>query len=91
MIIAAVLAMAAAQPAVSNDPAVTLAAVKNMYEQSCQVRAYGSYDDLCNTLRNQMKAAEKALKQEQARARTRPAPSPTAGPATATVHSLAQQ
>jgi len=74
--IAAVAAMAAAQaqPPVT-DAAQTLAAARSMYEQSCQVRAYGAYDDLCNALKRQVKEAEKAARKARD---AKPAPVSTA-------------
>jgi hypothetical protein len=64
--VAAMAAAQAAQPA--QSPAQTMEALQTMYEQSCQVRAYGSYDDLCNTLRKQINNA----KREQSRAKSKP-------------------
>lgn len=64
MIVIALAAMAAVQ-APADDPARTAAAAQAMYQQSCQVRAYGSYDDLCNALRRQLRDAEKAARKAQ--------------------------
>jgi hypothetical protein len=46
-----------------------------MYDQSCQVRAYGSYDDLCDALRKQLREA-KRTKQPAAKPVPAPAPKP---------------
>lgn len=63
--IAIALAAVAAVQAPADDPARTAAAALAMYQQSCQVRAYGSYDDLCSALRRQLKEAEKAARKAQ--------------------------
>ncbi len=60
MVILAAAALAAAQPAPADDPVATLAAVQDMYNQSCQVKAYAAYDDLCDALRKQIRDAERA-------------------------------
>ncbi|OYX35449.1 MAG: hypothetical protein B7Y99_03630 [Caulobacterales bacterium 32-69-10] len=73
-------ALASATP---QDAAAQLEQLDHMYQQSCSVKAYGSYDDICNGLKKQMKQAQKRLKQEvrdQAR-NTAPRPQPTAEPA----------
>ena len=57
------LILAAAVTAAAPDPASdvdTLAGVQALYDQSCQERAYGSYDDLCNALKQQLKEAAQA-------------------------------
>ncbi|HTK36620.1 MAG TPA: hypothetical protein VL358_15215 [Caulobacteraceae bacterium] len=59
IVLAAAAALAAAEPA-PEDPAATLRAVQAMYDQSCQVRAYGSYDDLCDSLKKQLREAAQA-------------------------------
>jgi hypothetical protein len=58
------IALFAAAALATQDPAATIAALENMYQQSCQVKAYGSYDDICNGLRKQMREAEKRLKKQ---------------------------
>jgi hypothetical protein len=71
-------AVSSAQP---QDAATQLEQLDHMYQQSCSVKAYGSYDDICNGLKKQMKEAQKRLKQEvrdQAR-NTAPSPQPTSG------------
>ncbi|HTI67830.1 MAG TPA: hypothetical protein VL460_09850 [Caulobacteraceae bacterium] len=77
-------AAAAAALASAQTPAQTVESLERMYQQSCSVKAYGSYDDICNGLRKQMRDAEKRFKQE-ARAQEREAarPKPAAGPAAA--------
>ena len=83
-----ILAMAAATAAISPDDA---AAAKNradlqmLYDQSCAVRAYGSYDDMCNKLSQSIKAYDRdqaKLARERAR-NPRPAPPPAPAPAVA--------
>jgi hypothetical protein len=85
IVLVAVAALASAQaadPAQSpgQAPGKTLEALQAMYDQSCQVRAYGSYDDLCSALRKQIGDA----KREQARAKpqARPAAAPAQAAAT---------
>ena len=50
----------AAALAVAPDKPVNLDELHVLYDQSCQVRAYASYDDLCSALRKQIREAEKA-------------------------------
>lgn len=72
LVAAAALAAASAGPQTS---AQTLDSLERMYQQSCSVKAYGSYDDICNGLRKQMKEAQKRQKKEaQAQAKTEAAP-----------------
>ena len=86
----AILAMAAAVAASSPDEvaARNSADLQVLYEQSCKVRAYGSYDDMCSTLRTRIKEfdrdqAREARERRQAgpvrQATTKP-PSPKPGP-----------
>jgi hypothetical protein len=77
---------AAAAVAAAPAPIDQMADLERMYQQSCSVKAYGSYDDLCSGLRKQMKEAQKRQKKVQAQqarlaARAEPAPSaPTSPP-----------
>ena len=77
---AAVATVAAGSADPAPAPTDTVAAVRAMYEQSCQERAYGSYDDLCNGLKAQLKQAEqdarKAANQRAKAAKAAPAPAP---------------
>ena len=70
MLVLALLALAAAEPpaaapavsapaaeAPGEDTASSLAGLQQMYDQSCAAREYGAYDDLCDQLRQQLKAA----------------------------------
>ena len=61
-----ILAMAAAVAASGADDvaAKNKADLQRLYDQSCKVRAYGSYDEMCNKLRKRMKEFER----DQARA-----------------------
>lgn len=71
MIIAlAVMAMSSAQGV--PPPSNTLTTLHGMYQQSCQVKAYGSYDDICNGLKRQIKEAEKQAKRERSQAKPAP-------------------
>ncbi len=63
---AAAVAAGAAVPAASPDD--TVAQVRALYQQSCQVRAYGSYDDLCNGLKAQLKQAEQDARKARSQA-----------------------
>jgi hypothetical protein len=82
--VAAALAAAPAPPT-AQETAKTMDALELMYQQSCSVKAYGSYDDVCNGLRKQMKEAQKRYKKAMAsdRAASRAAPAPQIEPATA--------
>ena len=57
LVLAAAVAAAVPEPVSDAD---TLAGVQALYDQSCQERAYGSYDDLCNALKQQLKEAAQA-------------------------------
>ena len=81
-----ILAMAAATATLSPEEA---AAAKNradlqmMYDQSCAVRAYGSYDDMCAKLAQSIKVYDRdqaKLARERAR-NPRLAPPPASAPA----------
>ena len=52
-----------------EDPAATLVAAQDLYNQSCGVKGYASYDDLCGPLRDSIrearKLADKAARQKQ--------------------------
>lgn len=77
-VLAAAAAASLATPA--DDAQRQLQAVRSMYEQSCQVRAYGSYDDICNALKKQLKQAERtyrAANRRTAVAPAKPVPTPT--------------
>jgi len=61
----AILAMAAVMTSAADDVAAkNRADFDVLYNQSCKVRAYGSYDDMCNKLRKRIKEFER----EQAKA-----------------------
>ena len=90
--ILAALALAAAPPpadAAPEAPAATLEQLNDLYDQSCASREYGAYDDMCDQLRQQVKAAQieadrtAQRKGETPRAAAHPAPkTPAAAPAT---------
>jgi hypothetical protein len=76
-----ILAMAAAVAASGADDvaAKNKADLQRLYDQSCKVRAYGSYDEMCNKLRKRMKEFERdQAKAERDRGRTTAAASPAA-------------
>ena len=78
-----ILAMAAATATLSVDEtaAKNRADLQVLYDQSCAVRAYGSYDDMCNKLRQSIKTFERdQAKAARERARN-PPPPPSSGPA----------
>lgn len=75
----ALFAAAAVATAAPQSAAAQMDALNHMYQQSCSVKAYGSYDDICSGLRKQMKEAQKRLKKE-ARAEAS-APPPKSQPA----------
>lgn len=56
--IAILAASAAVLTAAQAD--ARLADIRHLYAQSCEVRAYAAFDDLCGKLKRQLRAAEKA-------------------------------
>ena len=59
--ILAALALTTAAPpadAAPDDPAANLEQLQQMYDQSCAGREYGAYDDLCDELSHQVRAAQ---------------------------------
>lgn len=54
-------AAAAAQPA---DGAAALRQLELVYQQSCAERAYGSYGDMCEQMRREIRAYQRVLKAE---------------------------
>ena len=89
-----ILAMAAAVTASSAEDvaAKNKADLQMLYDQSCKVRAYGSYDEMCTKLRKRIKEFQR----DQARAKrdssrtaaaappaATPVETPTTGPALA--------
>jgi hypothetical protein len=76
-----ILAMAAAVTASGADDvaAKNKADLQMLYDQSCKVRAYGSYDDMCNKLRKRIKEFERdQARADRDRSRTAAAPPPAA-------------
>lgn len=64
----AIVAAAVTALAAPSDAEKHLAELQSLYEQSCGVRAYAAFDDLCSPLKRQLRDAEKAArKAEQAR------------------------
>jgi hypothetical protein len=65
LILAAAVAAASPAPvpnAPTDDTQARMDELKQMYDQSCRQRAYGSYDDLCDNLRKQIREAEAELR-----------------------------
>lgn len=62
-------------PTPVEDPAETLAAVQDMYNQSCLVKAYAAYDDLCDALRKQIREAERITDKAAADKKRKPSKS----------------
>ena len=85
--ILAALALAASAPpgdaTPTEDPAATLEQLQQIYEQSCAGREFGAYDDICDQLSHQVKAAQAevnraARRQAGDRGRATPPPQPPA-------------
>lgn len=53
-------AAAALTPTGSADAEARMVDLRRLYATSCEVRAYATYDDLCDRLKRQMREAEKA-------------------------------
>lgn len=64
----ALFAAAAAAIAAPSDATGRLADLQHLYSQSCEVRAYATFDDLCDQLKRQMREAQRA-ERDAARAR----------------------
>ena len=69
-----------------DDTASSLPGLQQMYDQSCAAREYGAYDDLCDQLSHQLKAARveagRQARRQAAEARRHPR-SPSPQPSTA--------
>jgi hypothetical protein len=91
MILALVLAAAIAIPPdpveAPESPQDRMDALQQVYDQSCGSRGYGQYDDVCNSIRDQIRQADKELSREAAHphavaakpaTKLPPAPAPTA-------------
>lgn len=69
----------------SGDPTSTdLAALHRLYQESCAVRAYATYDEMCDQLRAQVRQAEAEVARDARRHASRskpaaPAAKPDAG------------
>jgi hypothetical protein len=65
MILALVLAAALAAPPEAAEPPQSpqdkMDALQQVYDQSCGSRGYGEYDDVCNSIREQIREADKEL------------------------------
>lgn len=62
---AAALAAAAPSDVGPSDTAKRLVDLQHIYAQSCGVRAYATYDDLCDKLKKQMRDAERSHRTAQ--------------------------
>ncbi len=83
-----IVAMAAglilvAQADVADDPAANLAALQQLYAQSCGSRGYAAYDDVCNQISRQIRQAEVELRRSTHAGPTRPSAPPPVAPAAA--------
>ena len=83
------IAAAALATAAPTDAQRQLADLQFMYDQSCGSRAYATFDDICSTLKKQMKIAERDAKKAGRKpvavaGPPRVAPSPSAPLATTT-------
>ncbi|MEW6596721.1 MAG: hypothetical protein AB1429_04395 [Pseudomonadota bacterium] len=66
LVLAAAVAAAAPSPSPPADAAqARIDELKQMYDQSCRQRAYGSYDDVCDNLRKQIHEAEADLRKQK--------------------------
>jgi hypothetical protein len=88
MILALVLAAALAAPPDAADPPQSpqdkMDALQQVYDQSCGSRGYGEYDDVCNSIREQIREADKELTRAAAhppKAVVKPAKTPPPSPA----------
>jgi hypothetical protein len=63
-----------------DDTASSIAGLQQMYDQSCAAREYGAYDDLCDQLSQQLKAArveaDREARRKAAGDRRHPRPRP---------------
>lgn len=81
------IALASAQPPAGLDPKA-LEQLERVYQQSCAERAYGSYSDLCDQMRREVRAFRRASAAEKGAPRSAPPPStratsPSVGPPSA--------
>jgi len=72
--------LAAAAIAAPQDAGSRLAELQHMYAQSCGVRAYASFDDLCGLLKKQMREAERAYRKAARAEAATPAVAETSEP-----------
>ncbi len=79
--------------AAGDDIATSLAGLQQVYDQSCAAREYGAYDDLCDQLRQQLRAARaeatRQARRQAAAARHPPRPQPPIAPQPRTTAPLA--
>ena len=68
-----VILAAAAAVLTASEADARLADIRHLYAQSCEVRAYAAFDDLCGKLKRQLRIAEKTHREaERARAKAPP-------------------
>ena len=65
-----------APPMTSQDELVEL---QRVYAESCETRAYGTYDDICSTLADQIARFRRDMRRDRGR-RDKPPASPAASP-----------
>ena len=65
-----------APPPDPDEVAKTVAQMQDMYDQGCASREYGAYDDVCDELRQQLKAAQAQAAREARRAKKAKAAAP---------------
>ena len=75
---ASLLALQAAAPAAASADPPELADLKRAWEQSCADRAYGTFDDVCTQMSDQIRAYERDLRRAERR-RPAPAAAPAVG------------
>jgi hypothetical protein len=69
----AMLLAAAVAASAPTDGEKNLVELRRLYSQSCEVRAYATFDRMCEGVRKQVREAERAQKRS---ARARPQASP---------------
>ncbi len=72
-------ASAANAPAASDDTPLELDQLRQMYRDTCEAREFGAYDDMCDQLRLQVRAAERRAARD-ARQRPQAASAASASP-----------
>ena len=71
----------AAAPPAADDPAPSLEGLQQVYDQSCAAREFGTYDDVCNELAQQLRKARSQAARDARRRPAAPRPAPPSTPA----------